>query len=274
MKLDVQLKYTEQYLPTPRHRKLRDREVQESVPLEITEVASKDAPVVFRTHGYKSYCDGIQPTDYRQFNGALYTPLRTCDVMAVHSIIEANTPFPTQGLGDLIRMYTVPYGLTRSREETLTDAAERAASFLLVDGVLWKKTGEPVYKACTFGLGNNHGGTSLMLANRYEVNEWDTDCLFNALQQEEAIQYAVEIARQRGDTESIPRIQARRSSIEVLDPSAVKLPSHPTPEKKLSLFNDRLAYAQTLSSTAKEEQTPQHENEALRTGTGKEPTTR
>lgn len=44
---------------------------------------------------------------------------------------------------------------------------------------------------------------------------------FNALSRTEAIEYAVQVAANRGDTESIPRLRNPQYNIEVLDTHAV-----------------------------------------------------
>ena len=57
MKLNIDLKYLEDYLPTPRHRKLRQREVSEPYSIAVQETSSEKAPVVLRTHDIKRHCD-------------------------------------------------------------------------------------------------------------------------------------------------------------------------------------------------------------------------
>lgn len=216
MKLDVKLKYIESYLPSPRHRKLREREASQDVSLDLREVTPADAPVVLRTHDLKHYCDGIQPTDYRQYNGALYTQLRICDLKNPESDAEANQPVSAHQLMRFYRNYK-----RLSKEDALQAVSEYLDRYLLIDGVLWRKTGEPMYQVCTFGLGHNHGSTALMIENHYNSNcRWDS--YFSALQHDEAVAAAVKVATARGDDQSIERIRSRRFYIEVLDPTAVR----------------------------------------------------
>ena len=217
MKLDVDLRYVEEYLPSPRHRKLREREVKESFAVEVPETSSDSAPVVLRTHDLKRYCDAaIVPTDYRQFNGALFTPVRVCDMRVPENNEEANRPFPANNLTHYIRCR---YGL--SKEAAIEELTCYANDFLVIDGALWQKAGEPMYQVCTFGLGHNHGGTALMITNHFNPNcRWTS--YFTALQHDEAIAAATKTALARGDDQSIKSIQSKRHYIEVLDPAAVK----------------------------------------------------
>lgn len=222
MKLETSIEFYEKYLPTPRHRKLREREVKESLSVDIKEVTAAEAPVALRTHDIKRYCGAeIVPTDYRQFNGDLYTAVRNCDKFVPENDKEANEPFPAAKLGRYLRVYNATYDKL-TREGALKRLQEETERYLIVDGALWERTGEPRYQVCTFGLGHNHGGTALMITNHYNPNCRWTD-YFSALHQKEAVEAAVKTAAGRGDDKSLEYIQSGRYYIEVLDPSAVKV---------------------------------------------------
>lgn len=217
MKFDTDIRYFEQYLPSPRHRKLREREIKSPFSVEVDEVSSKDAPIVLRTHNYERYTDGgITPVDYRKYGDSLYTPVLNFDLRTCVDEKEARDPFPPKKLG----MYlSVRWGHL-TMEEAQHEAKEKASPYLLIDGQLWKKTGEPMYEIATFGLGHNHASTDLMITNHFNPNvPWTR--YFNALHQEEAIEAAVRIALGRGDTNSIESIKNKEYYIEVLDPRAV-----------------------------------------------------
>lgn len=215
-KLNIELEYMEDYLPTPRHRKLRQREASEPYSITVKETSSEKAPVVLRTHDIKRYCDGVQATDYRQYNGQLYTSLRRCDMMHTEDMKKANEPFPADELVHYVRNHG-----RVSREEAVKQIREYVNRFLLIDGVLWERAGEPMYQVCVFGLGHNHGGTALMITNHYNSNCRWTD-YFTALQHDAAIEAAVRTAISRGDTQSVERIRDKGFYIEVLDPAAVR----------------------------------------------------
>ena len=50
MLFNIEFWNMEKYLPTKRHRKLRERYVKNSIGVEIKEVTEKDSPVAFIVH--------------------------------------------------------------------------------------------------------------------------------------------------------------------------------------------------------------------------------
>ena len=77
-----------------------------------------------------------------------------------------------------------------------------ANSLLIVGDELYYAASEPAYYVMTFGLGRNHGGTSLTqdVAN----HPLDDERCFAADDLDNAIQYASKIASDRGDTKNLP----------------------------------------------------------------------
>lgn len=217
MEFNVELNYREEYLPSPRHRKLRTRDVKEPMTVSVRECSSVEAPVALRVHNLARYADSIVPTDFRFYDGQLYTAVLNHDMFVPENRIEARQPFDINKLGHYFRNYMNP-----DREEAVAQLKDTADQYLIIDGVLWQQTGEPRYEVCTFGLGHNHGATALMISTHYNGNKPWT-CYYSALQHEEAIAAAVETARRRGDTESIPRIEDKHYRIDVFVPSAVRL---------------------------------------------------
>lgn len=114
------------------------------------------------------------------------------------------------------------YGKDTSRQAVIEQASSDMNRYLLVDGVLFEESAEPRYCIYTFGLGHNHGGTALSVDYGYNLNI-SKDCYFSALQGEEAVSEAKEIALGRGNTESVRRIKAE---ISVFMPELVKVKPH------------------------------------------------
>ena len=52
MKQYIKFSYTEEYLPTPRCKKLREREVKSSTSINIKECSKEDAPLVMVVKSY------------------------------------------------------------------------------------------------------------------------------------------------------------------------------------------------------------------------------
>lgn len=107
-----------------------------------------------------------------------------------------------------------------NREAVIERILKTANSMVSVDGVIYEPEGEPMYCLETYGLGRNNGGTSLSVTTFYNRNI-PHHCYFRADQREEALKFATEVAKGRGDTKSLP-FEAKVPMIEVLIPEAVK----------------------------------------------------
>lgn len=106
-----------------------------------------------------------------------------------------------------------------NRESVIASAQSIADNLLVVDGIMFKKVNEPLYEIMTFGLGHNHGGTSILITTTYDCPEY----AFNALQYEAACKFGDKIASERGDTNYLPMGKNIENIIEVLIPEAVRL---------------------------------------------------
>ncbi len=245
MLFNIEFWNMEKYLPTKRHRKLRERYVRNSIDVEIKEVTEKEFPVTFIIHDYqsvyenaKSYSDFNGNGDYRMFSeeirtydGKLYTPVRITHGTAISLYFE-----PLKYIKKQIEDYA-PYwkGGEEFTEESIikeSNIAEyqknilnKAEDYIIYDGKVWKTCGEPMYVINTFGLGHNHGGTGFFIEYHYNPNISNKN-YFNALEREKAIAYGKKVATNRGDTESIEGM-GDHDIIEVLIPEMV----HRNPQK-------------------------------------------
>jgi hypothetical protein len=103
-------------------------------------------------------------------------------------------------------------------------AEERVEGRILIDGEVWRACPEPVYRIMTFGLGHNHGGTSVNPYIPYASEDLDQVGFASALDYDEAVEAAVRVAEERGDDRSLDRLRAC-SRIEVLIPDVFTLES-------------------------------------------------
>lgn len=214
------MKYREGYLPSPRHRKERYREVEDLFTAELTEISTADpyceAHLVFRVHDYDVHAEGIQVTNYRMYDDQLYRPMIRGRYFNCNDA-EYWLPVLSSEIADKIH---VPCSCAFSKSEVAMKYQEEADRYLIIDGVVWVKTSEPFYYVETFGLGNNHGGTSLLIDRT--GGRMDYYHTYSALQREEAVKAAIQVALERGDTEAVPCLQKNDRYIEVLDPDAVQ----------------------------------------------------
>ncbi len=240
MLFNIEFWNMEKYLPTKRHRKLRERYVQNIMDVEIKEVTEKEFPVAFIVHDYqsvyenaKSYNDFDGNNEFRMFaeeirtyDGKLYMPVRVTHGAAISLCfepleyikkrIEEHEPYWKGGI-DFTEDSIV-------KEDNIAECKEnifrKAEDYIIYDGRVWKACGEPVYVINTFGLGHNHGGTGFFIEYYYNENISKNN-YFNALERENAIAYGKKVAANRGDTESINSM-GKHAVIEVLMPEMVK----------------------------------------------------
>ena len=231
MLFNIEFWYKEQYLPTKRHKLLRERYVKSDVNVDIKELSEKKFPLAFIVHDYqnvyenaKSYEDFDGNGEYRMFSeeirtydGKLFKPVRITHGSAI-SINFKSLDYIKQNLQDHAPYWKGGKDFTEksivkgnTRDECKQIIFSKAKKYLIFDDKVWEICGEPMYTIGTFGLGHNHGGTGFFITYSY----------FNALKREGAIAYGKQIALNRGDTDSIEGM-GECDIIEVLMPEMVK----------------------------------------------------
>ena len=223
MKLDAVICYEEEYLPSKRHRIPHKREVQEVVQAELKEKKRDAFSLALTIHDYQSYLGedgesqfGMVETEYLTDKENLYIEKRE---QSGALILEKST---VEGLRHSINWELSYMGKQfNSRERAMQFLEEKLNQYVMIDGVIYERTSEPRYAIITFGLGHNHGGTNYFIENFYNPNI-SKDNYFNALEFDKMKERAIEIAKNRGDTYDIPRIQESKVKIEVHDPSVIK----------------------------------------------------
>jgi hypothetical protein len=213
MKIKTWIKYMEAYLPTPRCRKNRYKEMEEYIDIELKEISINEVKPAFK----------VDEMIYYLYNEELFIKANK------NSISNFDIENPLENLKYCNEHCSSYFGFNDddSREKMINKANERIKRLLLIDNELYVKTYEPAYTVHTFGLGNNHAGivTSLSIVN---VTDLSLGYYFDAYDREKAIEHALQVAINRGDTHSIDCIK-NASEIIVLLPEAVK---HRTTFKK------------------------------------------
>ena len=218
MKIKGAYTFREEYIP-PRCRKPRSKKSDGVVIVNIKEVTEADAPIamITTTNEWRKVENSTHPdgnglipvqTAYRWYKNKLYIPYvdRFGEVLSASNVEYS------------IKEDSYPYDA--SEQERIKCVRKNARKFLIIDGVIHVKEGEPRYCINTFGLGFNHGGTGFFVENFYNGNISKNN-YFNALERGKAIEYGRRIARGRSDTKSVDSI-GERCDIEVLIPEAVK----------------------------------------------------
>lgn len=217
MKIETTIKYYEGYIP-PRCHKMRYKEVFKSVWVNIQETTFDSLKLV--------YIDLCNNWDVYYYNGKFYKKSFFNFNLAYDNTI-------TNALDDLIawrKKGSQYFAKTKNLVSDFTNYAEyetqndivrrlkkEMSQYLIVDGVLYEMVvGKPYYNICTFGLGNNHGGTALFVsystAPKRMIKE-SKGWAFSINDTEKAISTAIEIATNRRDTNYIDIIKKKKIDI-------------------------------------------------------------
>lgn len=205
MKIKTWIKYEESYLPTPRCRKLRYRECEEYIYVNLNEVSRDELKLAFEDNSY----EGKGKIYF--YNGKLWNRVKLNSNIAqeygfkdaLEDLVWSHEHCSTYFRSEYDRVY---YGKDTSKAAVVKAANDDMECYMLVNGELYKQTTEPRYEIITFGLGHNHGGTGMFCSYGYNSNIGKEN-YFSALQGEQAVAFANRIAESRGDTNNIGKFE-------------------------------------------------------------------
>lgn len=192
----------------PGMRKPRRVEYSAATQVVVPQVTSQEAPV---SCVVDRPIDGEQ--ELRYFDGAWYARYLPFSRQSEPSL-AGSSHFPARR--ELDRWQCTEF---RSHEEFVKSARAWANSFLVVDDEVWSRTSEPVYTIRTFGLGGNHGGTSVLVSNAGDPDARRPGLAFSATEFELARAAGIQVALERGDTESAARLRRQEPDIDFEEPS-------------------------------------------------------
>lgn len=231
MQLTVNYSYVEQVIP-PRCRKPRPQRFDDGVfTIDICEVTAEQAPVAILGFEKDEHDQDVSnPIVYRWHAGRLWTscPVYACSrrgtdlygsLGPVLSLVKDTAMLSHPELGIYVCVY-------EGRDGVAAHIAEAAEDLLIIDGQLHRPAGEPLYVVMTFGLSNDHGGTSMLCADHLNPNI-RPESYFSLLEHAEAIEYTRKVALARGDTRMCCTSPSHR--FEVLLPDAIQW-KNPSPE--------------------------------------------
>lgn len=220
MKFTIPYVYREDIIP-PRCRKPRSFQFSALTTISIPEITSGEAPVAIICRGWyvAKHNQGEWTEVYRWYKGTLYTKTRRQDSSGAPYYIETADKFlADRELNADIRVSDRPHTSPEASQERKRATASYR-DIVFIDGERWTKTEEPRYVVMTFGLGHNHGGTSLMTDNSYNQNI-HRDCYYRIDQVEVAVAARNRLATQRGDTQSL---DLPFNTFQIILPEAVRL---------------------------------------------------
>lgn len=198
MEIKTWVKYEEKYLPTPRCRKFRYRTCETYVSVELAETTMTALQKAFEDKSYLGA--GL----IYLFHDRLWRVAELRDICGSNDTERYATPLEAVKWWNLngSLYFSSRYPQYPGLEEMTAKAAEDMRKYLLVDDTLFVEVAEPRYCIYTFGLGHNHGGTSLSVNYRYNENI-SYKRYFSALDGDKAVAEANRIAAARGDTDYV-----------------------------------------------------------------------
>lgn len=158
MKQYIRFTYTEEYLPTPRCKKLREREVESSTSVNIRECSKEDAPLVMLVKNYE-----CEDCEIRVYKGKLYRNVqwRNMDRVDGEEPLERNETVKTINWQYYIWGHTY-FNACRwegHKGDTISKKVikEKASKLLIIDDMVFVRTTEPVYNITCFGCLDSAG---------------------------------------------------------------------------------------------------------------------
>ena len=216
MKIKTWIKYEEGYIP-PKCRKIRYRECEEHIDVNLKEVGMDSLQLAFEDISYngagkiylykKKLWSKVRSGAFvcNPYDRGLNSPLDEL----VHRNAKCSWYFPRSWRD----------GEHPDKKKMESAARKDMRNYILVNGELFTRTNEPRYCVCTFGLGNNHGGTGLFVDYHYNQNI-RKECYFSSLDGKKAVEFANKTAEERGDTNDVGRF---KELIKVYMPEIVRL---------------------------------------------------
>ena len=156
MKQYISFSYNEEYLPTPRCKKLRVREVKSSTSVNIRECSKEDAPVVMVVKSYD-----CEECEIRVFKGKLYRNAQWRNIKRTDYPLEQNETVNTMDWQHAIWGHDYYNDCRWSGE--IGDATskakikKKAGKYLIIGDMVFERTTEPVYVITCFGLHDSAG---------------------------------------------------------------------------------------------------------------------
>ncbi|KSQ21734.1 hypothetical protein APB26_32655 [Pseudomonas aeruginosa] len=228
----VLFNYTESVIPPgcrkPRQVTKPDGEMMVGVPV----LDDADAPVAIRATG--EFLDRELQYQYelRWWNDQLWAPLYFDNSGVPRSLSAVQGDWQWPELPEVLdlrqgsRNYNHKFDMcftfgVHPIGDVQLDILHSVGRHAIIDGRAHRAVPEPRYLVMTFGLGSNHGGTSLMVESHFN-RAIHQHRYFGLLEFDAALEEAGNVAKERGDTDSLP-MQYFGPKYEVLMPEVISV---------------------------------------------------
>ena len=210
MKIETTIKYYESYIP-PKCRKKRFKEIKETILLNIREVDVNALKLAFK--------DISNDIDGYYYKGNIYSKVKRYigyeryneNETILSNLIwwrKNSSIYFARCKSYMFNKNYDDYSNYETRQEIIARAKKDMQKYILVNGELYGKIELPCYRIMTFGMGNNHSCTALLVCYNKKPQTWikrkeNRGYCFSALDFNNAYQKAVAVANGRGDNLSI-----------------------------------------------------------------------
>lgn len=246
MKIGITFDFEQCYLPTKRYKNPSKRKMVTCRDIDVHYIEEKDFPVAIRvkdfdvlSHNWEDEKESKYDTlDYRFDGKHLYEEPRLLSGSDKGELVFSSGDAFIEHLrkrGKTLLDYLyyhndgkefqegVSVVVTDDLDNRVKELQSLADEYLICNGKVWKKCGQPYYKVQTFGLGHNHGGTGFFIEWTYDENRKIDKNYFLATQRDLALEDFRRIAEGRGDTDSIKDDDSEKRYIEILIPESYTL---------------------------------------------------
>lgn len=176
MRQEIKFTYIEQYLPTPRSKKMREREAKGTVTVTIHHMFSQDVHKVMRVRDFEN-----DMMDIVSYNGKLYRNLQGRNFKLNKDVNVTAEEMDWQmllwGHERMSRVENRP----QTKEGAIDLIKKEASKFIIVGDYVYERTPEPIYKIVSFGLLHSAG---MFIDWAWKENR-NSFCTYSALERKE-----------------------------------------------------------------------------------------
>lgn len=227
MELTAYFSYVEQISPPTGSQPLRQRFDDGEIVLTIREVTADQAPIAILV-SEQDYQTGVfhEPVAYRWCDGRLWTdrPVSGCPLICddPYPVMQPSMTLVSENAVVSNAELGIYFGIHDGKQSIESHLRKAATDWLIVDGVLHRSAGEPLYVVIPFGKPGKYGRTALLTADSQSPNFPDS-AHFAITDLEEARQHALSVAKKRKEPTHADTDPGFR--FEVLMPTAIQCKS-------------------------------------------------
>ena len=205
MKLTIPYTFEEMAVPY-RCRKPRLVRFDAEMTLTVKEPSPEDFPVVavLHTHDWDEHGRRRKDVELRKLGKSFYSKDRWPYMHNREEGIDVSDLRRQLTFSSCYSYYDADFHC--GKQEARRRLMRASREYVVFEGEVWIRCGEPMYLVQTFGLGHNHGGTALFVEGSYNPNISKSRYV-PGTDMKAAVELFFETAYGRGDTEDAERMK-------------------------------------------------------------------